>query len=248
MTTTLQATDTKRVAFSALVPFAGFAGTWHSDAVEHVEEQLFADSSGNPCNNLLDMFFDHVSYGDVFQRYAENYVSILREYLELPSLTFEEMTSPRYYNFETDRVFASISRQDLGRMMHAVRGEPLDRKARKMFTSRSGFCSFYPNDTSKWPPIDDWDHNHVGAVLAAYADQIASDDWSAFEESIATGHLETSDLQDWLYSAADLTGQAAADLASIKRRLEEENYTRRLIPHTEWPSLVRLVRWPHGRS
>jgi len=233
MTTTLRATDTKRDTFSALVPFAGFAGSWHSEAVDHAEEQLFTDSNGDPYNSLLDMFFDHVSYGDVFRRYAESYVSVLREKLELPSLVFEEMVSPRFYNFETDRIFASVSLQDLGRMLYAVYREPLDRKVREMFTSRSGFCSFYPNDTAKWPPIDDWDHNHVGAILAAYADQIASDDWPAFEESIATGHLETSDLEDWLYSAADFTGQAAADLASIKRRLEEEDYTRRLASHAE---------------
>jgi hypothetical protein len=233
MTTTLQATDTKRDTFSALVPFAGFAGSWHSDAVDHAEEQLFSDSNGNPYNSLLDMFFDHASYGDVFQRYAENYVSILREKLELPSLVFEEMVSPRFYNFETDRIFASVSHQDLGRMMHAVRGEALARKVREMFTSRSGFRSSYPDDITEWPPTDEWDHNHVGAVLAAYADLVASDNWSAFEESIATGHSETGDLEDWLYSAADLTGQAAADLASIRCRLEEENYTHRLTPHAE---------------
>lgn len=225
MTTILQTTDTESDTFSALVPFAGFAGTWHSEAVDHAEEQLFSDSSGSPYNSLLDMFFDHVSYGDVFQRYAENYVSILRQKLELPSLVFEEMTSPRFYNFETDRIFASISRQDCDRMMLAVGGEDLDRKVREMFTSRSGFCSFYPNDTAKWPPVADWDHNHVGAILAAYADKAASGNWSAFEESIATEHFGTSDLEDWLYSAADFTGQAAADLASIKRRLEEESHT-----------------------
>lgn len=231
MTTLLQTTDTERDTFFALVPFAGFAGTWHSESVDYAEEQLFSDSSGKVYNNLLDMFFDHVSYGDVFQRYAENYVSILRQELELPSLVFEEMISPRFYNFETDRIFVSISRQDFDRMMLAVGGESLDRKAREMFTSRSGFCSFYPNDTAKWPPVDDWDHNHVGAVLAAYADLIASGDWSAFEESIATEHFGTSDLEDWLYSAADFTGQAAADLASVKRRLEEESYTHRLTSH-----------------
>jgi hypothetical protein len=225
MTTTLQATDTKRDTFSALVPFAGFAGSWHSEAVDHAEGQLFTDSNGNPYNSLLDMFFDHVSYGDVFQRYAENYVSILREKLELPSLTFEEMTSPRFYNFETDRIFASISRQDLARILALVFGERLKRKICEMFTSRSGFRSFYSNDMADWPSFDDWDHNHVGAVLAAYADMVASDDWLVFEESIATGHSETGDLEDWLYSAADFTGQAAADLASIRRRLEEENYT-----------------------
>jgi hypothetical protein len=223
MQTTLQATDTKRETFSALVPFAGFTETWHSEAVDHAEYQLFQDSNGRVYNSLLDMFFDHVSYGTVFQRYAENYVSILREYLELPSLTFEEIVSPRYYNFETDRIFASISRQDLGRMMHAVRGEPLDRKVREMFTSRSGFRSSYPNDITEWPPRDDWDHNHVGAVLAAYADMVVRGKWSALEESIAAE--QTDDLEDWLYSAADFTGQAAADLASIRRRLEEENYT-----------------------
>lgn len=225
MRTTLQTTDTKRDTFSALVPFAGFAGTWHSEAVDHAENQLFQDSNGWVYNSLLDMFFDHVSYDDVFQRYAKSYVSTLRELLELPSLTFEEMVSPRFYNFETDRIFASISRQDLGRMLLAVRGEPFDRKVREMFTSRSGFRSFYPNDLAEWPSVADWDHNHVGAVLAAYADKVASDDWPALEESIAAEHIESGDLEDWLYSAADFTGQAAADLASIRHRLEVENYT-----------------------
>lgn len=231
MRTTLQTTDTKRDTFSALVPFAGFAGTWHSEAVDHAENQLFQDSNGRVYNSLLDMFFDHVSYDDVFQRYAKSYVSTLRELLELPSLTFKEMVSPMFYNFETDRIFASISRQDLTHTLALVSGERLEQKVREMFTSRPGFCSFYPDNMAGWPPFDDWDHNHVGAVLAAYADMIASGDWPAFEESVASGHHEASDLEDWLYSAADFTGQAAADLASIRRRLEEEDRTHQLILH-----------------
>lgn len=217
-----------RPLFSSLVPFSGFYCSWHDSAIGQAEEQMFSDDSDNLLDNLHDIFFCHTNFRSVHERYAENYVSILRDKLSLPSLAFEELVCPRFYNFETDRIFASVSSDDLAKMLRAVLGPRLDAKLRKLFTSHSGFIPSYPNSLALWPDTDQWDHNHVGAIMEAYADSIAEADgstWDSIEESIAADHSSTGDLEDWLYRAADFTGQAAADLASIKRRLQEESPT-----------------------
>lgn len=211
----------KRETFSALVPFQGFYYSIHHDNIEEAEQQMFCDSNGSySYDNLHDLFYQHVNYRDVRERYAREYVACMRDLLELPSLQFEEVVSPRFYNFTTDRIFAAISRADLAKVLRAVRGKRLNEQIHEMFTSRPGFCSFYPNDLATWPRVADWDHNHVGAALAAYIKLLDPKD--RFAESISSDLIGGCDIEDWLYGAADHVGQAAADLASIKRRLEED--------------------------
>lgn len=186
-----------------------------------MEERLLSDSNGECYGNLAEIFFHHVNYGQVFQNYAKAYVEFMAKYedIQLQSLTFEEMVSPREYNFTTDRIFASLSRKDLANILWAVKGKPLNDMVAEMFTSRSGFASGYPNQVSKWPRIEEWDHNQVGAALAAYCKLM--DPTNGCEKEFIDSLFTDSTVEEWLYEAADPKGQAAADLASLKRQFEE---------------------------
>lgn len=217
--------------FSARVPFAGFYGSYHSERIDFVEERMFEGDDGQLISDhLYELFWSGVDYGHVHERYARQWVAVLAAETGI-AMDFEEMTSPREYNFETDRVFALISRSDLAKMLRAVRGERLAATIREYCTSRSGFCSFYPNDIRRWPPIADWDHNHVGIVLQCFLDllyerrQIEHD-----EQRLAEEHIDDEDIENWLCRATEgrswhrCLAWAALELNDLIRQQREEHY------------------------
>ena len=148
--------------FSALIPFSGFYGSIHDSYMYDVLEMREAELSD-------------IDWENVFEEYAKEYVKKLAEWMDI-SLEYEELVSPKEYNFMNDRIFAKISRSDFAKILSAVRGEALNNKVKEMFTSRSGFISHYPNHISEWGRISNWDHNQIGAVLAAYVDKYQESD------------------------------------------------------------------------
>jgi hypothetical protein len=217
-------TINKPATFSALVPFAGFYGSWHDAHIDDAEESLFQDDSGNILSQrLYQEFTSNLNYGSVFESYAEAYVACLSKAIGV-SLTFEEMVSPREYNFQTDRLFATLSRSDLARILRAVRGKRLNQKAAEWFTSCSGFISRYPNYIPDWPPIRDWDHNHVGCALACYVDSLREEEVLLSEEDFIQAWIGMSHIKGWLHTAAHID-ERARDTAG--RALKLNDYLRR---------------------
>ena len=214
----------KPASFSALIPFAGFYNTPHTAHIDHAEEQLFTDDSGEiPCQKLYEMFWQNTSYKPVFNKYARAYVEALGEELGI-HFDYEEMDSPREYNFTSDRLFAKISRSDLARLLRAVRGKPLDSKIAEWFTSHSGFISYYPNHISHWPRIAEWDHNHVGCVLACYVDQLQGKQSLQDEFSIAQDQISDDAIQGWLDEAAKGDAARALRINDYLRRRQERRF------------------------
>lgn len=210
--------------FLTTLPFNGFYYSVHSQVIDDAQDSLCEDSNGNPYGNILKILEDHVDWAQVFRDYSKEYVAWFSQRYDftLP-LIFDELRSPKYYNFETDRIFAYIGRRDLARMLCSVRGECLNRAIKERFTSRPGFISYYPSNIKDWPPVRDWDHNHVGTVLAAYVEQRnIHPEWNPELEAAESLFEYTSDI---IYTAADFIGQAAIDLASLKRRIEEEQFS-----------------------
>jgi len=191
----------KPETFSALVPFSGFYYSPHSDQIEHEEEMLFTCPQGEHKQHLADYFFKDVDYGNIYNLYAKEYVKLLAEETGI-GLKWEEMVSPAYYNYHTDRLFARISRSDLAKILRKVRGDKLKRKVREMFTSRDGFISHYSNKIKDWGRIEEWDHNQIGAVLAAYVD--SDTEWSV-RDRIA----ESDTVPSALCACAGPLGQSA---------------------------------------
>ena len=83
------------------------------------------------------------------------------------NLKFVELSSPRFYNFETDRIFAEISPDKVKELREYVSENILREMIKKECTSRDGFSSWYPNDLDDWPKLEDWDHNHNHLLLKA---------------------------------------------------------------------------------
>lgn len=129
-------------------------------------------------------------------------------------LIFEEMTSPREYNFTTDRIFCQVSGRVVKALFRVSKAEGhsrLEACIKERFTSRSGFISHYSNRLSDWlsKPLADWDENELGTLLRALLPE--DDDslmWATLEGE--TGYNALSKGMDW----------AKLDAAKLEKRAE----------------------------
>lgn len=133
----------------------------------------------------------------IYVRYVNEIFS--RELGIALNLKMEKLISPKFYNFETDRLFAYIS-LDAVRSLRDLSASHGDAHLRQLITerctSRSGFSSFYPNDLEDWPEdVADWDHNHLGILLEACLQAMFADDgWEqkVFEDLSCNGHISNA--------------------------------------------------------
>lgn len=176
----------------ARIPFAGFYGTMWDDELDCEEEQLaesLAEDYDLSVSDVADKLFYHMDYQEVYKRIAAAYVlrfqDFINEGLGLDiKLVYNDMTSPREYNFETDKIYVGISYPDAVRLARRVGRDALREAAKAMFTSRSGFISFYPNDPARWGRLAGWDQNHLYALFTAAVEKIGDEDagWDILDD------------------------------------------------------------------
>lgn len=153
------------------VPFSGFYYSWHDESLDHALDTLCSDESGcHPYSEIRDRIFNRIDWNSVHRAYAKKYCQLFAAEYGI-DLRFESLTSPKYYNFETDRIFAHIDDTEVARLYDAVNHDDLRKLIRERFTSCSGFISHYPNTLESWGPIDTWDHNQIGTLVEVYAIQ-----------------------------------------------------------------------------
>lgn len=162
-----------------VIPFAGFYETVHSGAIDDAEQQMFSDrDTGCERNEGLEMaLYWKCNHQQVFKAYAERYCSNFSDAHEL-GLEFDGLSSPREYNFTTDRIFAKIPEASVTFMWEQVDKARLDALIKRRFTSCDGFFSFYDNALEDWPEdVLDWDHNQLGTLLECWMG-----DWDQYDE------------------------------------------------------------------
>ena len=169
------------------LPFPGFYESWYSEAINR-EEESFAEheaeyrqvEDGVPVEQRLsareicDILFDVTSYSLCYRKIAESYVSAFSVYLDtelgitLP-LEFEKMTSPKFYNFETDRIFAYMPVEKIKELREMVDGLHYRNVIEDRHTSRDGFSSYYSADLDYYleKEDDEFDHNELETLLIA---------------------------------------------------------------------------------
>lgn len=196
----------KTEKFPVQVPFAGFYCSLHDSELDNVLERLFDfEGTGNANFDLVDVARDAIDWACVQEAYAAEYVKLLGHEYDL-ELTFDGMSPPKYYNFETDRVFAYITRDSLAKIARAVPRKALRAAIKERFTSRDGFISHYPSDLSDWPrEFRDWDHNQIGTLLAVYLDQEAagfgSDGFDSYREyEVMESAFGNGYVENWFFS------------------------------------------------
>lgn len=137
------------------------------------------------------------------------------ELCDRPSIgaTFEDVESPREYNFTSDRLFGKVplkTLRELFKRSAAERHESLARIIAERHSSRSGFVSFYSDNVRDWirKPLREWDHNEYGtlilaALMAAGADLSRRKYYAGFWADVRGTCLESETASDAFESAVD---------------------------------------------
>jgi hypothetical protein len=147
------------------------------DMVDREEEGLvekLAEDMNETSEKIQDALLDTTDYRAVYQQVARLYVKAYEAWLAEEGLNvaleFVEMTSPKFYNYETDKVYCNVELDDLVKMFSVIDPKDLDRTCREHLTSRSGFISFYDPDYTTWGFVEDWDENQLSMLFEAFYD------------------------------------------------------------------------------
>ena len=181
---------------STTLPFSGFYDSLHSCSIDDAEQQMFSvHATGCHRNEGLEMqLYRTCSYRDVHNAYAKEYCENFALKFEL-TLEFEELVSPKEYNFTTDRIFAKISNASAQMIFDQADKVKLNAHIRKRHSSRDGFYSFYANSLEAWPDnVLGWDHNQLGTLLEFFVgeDFYVWAESSLMEDSVSNGFLDTA--------------------------------------------------------
>ncbi len=208
------------------IPFGGFYGTHHDAEIDRTLEQMLSDSSGcHPASDRIsnDMW-SHVRtpMTEYTKAFVESFNALLNGESGLKiKLEWESVKSPQFYNFSTDRIFATVSFSDVQALFAKVDRKVLDRTAEERFTSRSGFISHYSPDWRSWGSLRDWDHNQVGTLVEALVTQFLSPEW---EWNITEDWNCNGDIDNWVYDNLDEEGKRLVKIAGYLREREERQY------------------------
>lgn len=165
------------------IPFDGFYESFISADIDHqIGQQIEWDSDIYDLNEdeqqiLWDNYLSvnrSYFYNQIAEDYTNFYIDELNKRLEGFTLnaTYKFFTSPREYNFSTDRIFIEIEENhaiDFIKYIIKNYKKELEEKIKQRFTSRSGFISYYKNSLDLW--IDDyseWDCNMIGTCFELF--------------------------------------------------------------------------------
>jgi hypothetical protein len=194
------------------IPFSGFYDSRHNDAIDRAIESLFQDDRGDCNSDLINHFYnkDCIDFQKVRESYARDYTQALAIASKL-QITFDELNSPKEYNFTTDRIFVNISEKSARKLFASVDKDVLRQYIKETFTSRSGFISYYSPDLNDWPDdITEWDHNQIGTLIEVAVN---------FDEEDYVCRLSEYDEQidHWVYSALKEDGIRLSNIATYLR-------------------------------
>ena len=165
------------------IPFDGFYESFTSADIEYqIGQQIEWDSDIYDLNEdeqqiLWDNYLDinrSYFYNQIAEDYTNFYIDALNKRLKGFTLNakFKLLTSPKEYNFETDRIFIEIEENHaVDFIEHIVQNykKELEKKIEDRFRSRSGFISFYKNSIDLWAKdFKEWDCNMIGTCFELF--------------------------------------------------------------------------------
>jgi hypothetical protein len=187
------------------LPFSGFYQSRHDALIDRAVEGVFRDDDGEPNGGLACALTMDCNFGPVFELYARYYARAFADEFKITTLKFESLRSPREYNFDTDVIYAHVDLDELRAILAKTDDSVMSDVCAERHTSCSGFVSFYSPDWRSWGDLSEWDHNQVGSLLIAYANQEAGG-WRDFgqeaEESLMEGTAGGGQLENWIIEAS----------------------------------------------
>lgn len=156
-----------KTLFEAVLPF--FPGYYCSilDSYIDSEIEMYLEDEDNE-DKSYDDIEDRLDYHKA--RLAMNQAWVDRFNVETGlNLRYKDMSSPKEYNFQTDRVVVEITLEELEKVRKITEEHPeeFQKYLTRNFKSRDGFMSFYPDDIKEWDKdTQDLDHNEIMTYIA----------------------------------------------------------------------------------
>lgn len=124
------------------IEFGGFYHSIHSNIIDYGMRNSFKDDVD------FDTFYDSdeydkIDWNSVHNEYCKIYIDILNHELDL-NLKFIKLNSPRFYNFETDKIEAEISDKEFNKLKtEYLKSKEFIDYVNESSKSYDGFISFY---------------------------------------------------------------------------------------------------------
>lgn len=143
-----------------VVPFAGTYGVLTEEICEAFDNSLdYLAYSGEEFDVItkLDGIFDLYTL-------VIDYVHFIARELEIPSLKFLALSMPKEYNFCTDTLICSISKEDAWKLYTNRDKKLYDILVKEGTTSRSGFIPFYNERDFYFDTLEDLPENYAALL------------------------------------------------------------------------------------
>ena len=211
------------------IPFDGFYESFINDDIDHlIGQQIEWDSDTFDLNEdeqqiLWDNYLSvntKYFYNQIAEDYTNFYIHALNERLKGFTLDakFNLLTSPREYNFETDRIFIDIEKNHaIDFIKYIIKNfkKTLENKIKERFTSCSGFWSHYENGLDLWTQdYSEWDHNQIGTCFELF-------DYLLEEEDINYSLREYLN-ERIMFNLGNTLGQEGIDLLDKKQKEKDK--------------------------
>lgn len=144
-----------------------FIGTYEmldrliDDECEHEAEYL-KEYPQEGYENGFNASFDMISF-------LKDYVGEISDICELPSLKFQYLSSPREYNFSTDRLICSVDKNELWKLYEQVNEKFYHNEVHEATRRRDGYIPYFIETDFYYESVDDFGDNsaRLGLILDA---------------------------------------------------------------------------------
>lgn len=200
--------------FEIRLPF--FCGFYESPLYN--SDTLYWETTEDEMEYWRDWFNDEtLTANDLdidFPRFKEEcakaYIDVFFNNADCPdfikSMEFSVIDSPRYYNFETDKLYVNVEFEedwrDKVKTFMDENKEWLTERIKEEWSSRDGFCSFMDNTYEGWYEElqrDDADERYIG-VMIGYIMELANKD---IYDDLITDTLEDFYISEYIFNTKE---------------------------------------------
>lgn len=182
------------------VPFSGFYESYHDQFIEDAIENAFNYDYDTGEEVELGDKYDKarwdadIDWKTIQDGYSKAFAEEFGQRFGL-DLEFVDMTSPQFYNFSTDRIFANAPVDQINKIRKEVEAHPeYPGYIKERYTDRDGFWSNLPSDHKD----DGWTKEELQpiqyrTILEFYLSYIEiEEDWEVFlmEDFRGNGHMD----------------------------------------------------------
>lgn len=201
------------------LPFSGFYESLHNQFLEDAIESAFNYDYETGEDVELGDDYDQarwdadINWPEIQENYSKAYVEEFGQEFDL-DLEFVATTSPKYYNFSTDRIFANIPLEQIERIRKEAEAHvDYAEFIKERYTSYDGFWSNFSNDSND----KDWTKEELNpvqyrSILDFWIEKIsdAHEDWDVFLMDDFRGN---GGMDDLVYDAVE----------AVKKELEKKD-------------------------